>query len=451
MSEEQKQYLLVRYLDEDLNPEELNLVSELLRTDASARDFLRSVAEQAVTIADVERTEADRILELNGARPERASDRFALVGNKKIIRLKTFKWALPLAAMLILLFGAVIFSLSPESKRDVATIRAMGGDSIEWIGSDGKIIHDLKVGDSLAAGLNVRTLSGNAWLHLELRSGSTVIITSQSQLSTYETGDGEVALRLLEGNLWGTAKGEPLPISTPTAEFTSSDGEFHIETGQTSSILRVYEGVVGAVRLTDRERVDVLANQQISVSLNNPRRLFPIQQPGPVNYWNCGMLECPDAVVGVWARGSAKEPVRLKAKPVPIGVRNGAPMTIYLSLFRVASSGSPSVLLESDSVIRIRGRTSADAKIRFGVVTQKMYGLFAGKYRTRLDEDFERSEDGSWTVELPVADMGLLDRNDSFAESPIGSQLNSIMVYTVDRDVELEIHQVELLPHQSKN
>lgn len=447
---EARRELLLRHVDGRASDEEGSKVQAWLRTDPAARAFLREVAEQAVMIADIERTRSVRQPELHGTSRAQSDIRNPKAGGNKLIQFETLKWALPLAAMLMLLFGAVFYTLSTGPAMEVAVIRGMGGKSIEWIGPNGQLVQDLKVGDALKAGMDVRTVSENAWLQLELRGGSTIIVTSQSRFTTYESEAGGVALRLLDGNLWGTAKGAPLPITTPTAVFTGKDAQFHIETGQTSSILRVYEGVVGAVRLADWKQVDVAADAQVSVSLNNPQTLLAVRQPDPVNYWNCGMLECPDAVVGVWARGSVREPVRLKAKPVPIGQRDGAPRTIYLSLFRVASSGSPSVLLETDSVIRVRGRTSADAKVRFGVSTQKMRGLFSGKYRTRLDETLERAEDGSWTVELPVAEMGLLDENESFSKSPIGSELNSIMVYTVDHDVELEIHQVELLPRSTR-
>jgi len=451
-SEPQRE-LLLRFLDSRVSSDEKATVQEWLRTDPEARAFLREVAEQAVMFADLERTTQGRQQELHGSAPAQIGVGKRKAGAGKIIQLETLKWALPLAAMLMLLFGAVVFTVSTDNAREVAVIRGMGGDSIEWIGADGQFVHGLKVGDSLEAGMDVRTVSENAWLQLELRNGSMIIVTSQSRFTTYETGRGDVAVRLLEGNLWGTAKGDPLPITTPTATFTGSGAQFHIETGQYSSILRVYEGVVGAVRLADEEKTDVAANNQITVSLDNPRRLIATQQPEPVNFWNCRMLESPDAVVGVWTTPTAREPNRLKAKPVSIGIRDGAPRTLYLSLFRVASSGSPSVLLETESVLRIRGRTSAPAKIRFGVATQKMHGLFSGKYRTFLENDLVRSEDGSWSVELPVAAMESLDKNGNgnFPKSPIGSELNCIFVYTVDEDVNLEINQVELLPRPTKN
>ena len=49
--------LLLRYLDGELSPTAERDAAQLLRTEADARAFLRLVAEQAVTVADLERAE----------------------------------------------------------------------------------------------------------------------------------------------------------------------------------------------------------------------------------------------------------------------------------------------------------------------------------------------------------------------------------------------------------
>ena len=75
---------------------------------------------------------------------------------------------------------------------------------------------------------------------------------------------------------------------------------------------------------------------------------------------------------------------------------------------------------------------------------------FATSVAVPLTSELHFNVERQWTVELPVAEMGLLDNHQGFSKSPVGSELNSIMVYTLDQDVELEIHQVELLPHPTR-
>jgi hypothetical protein len=353
--------------------------------------------------------------------------------------------------MVILLFSIVVGSLTTDTEKSaVAYIRDMG-TAIEWTGHDGQLVHDLKPGDSLPSGMDVQTLADDGWLWLVLRDGSEVIVTAQSKLTTFEDNDGQVHIRFTEGNLWGVPKTAPLPVSTPAVDFTGTAGVFHIETCQTMSILRVYDGVVETIRSSDGEGTTVMANQQITVSTTNPRRLIATEQPEPVNFWHCGMLESPHAVMGNWARPLGSEHARLKATPHLLKKEDGSSVMLYVTKFNVASSGSPAVMLETNSVLRVRGRTSGDAKIRFGVVTQKLRGLYTGKYRTIVDSQPDRDETGAWSLELPVAEMGLLDQNKYFTKSPIGSELNSIIVYTVDENVDLEIHRVELLPSPTSN
>ncbi|MDP6082182.1 MAG: hypothetical protein QF663_01850, partial [Verrucomicrobiota bacterium] len=54
-SNEEQNELLLRYLDGRLDPSDQAKVAGLLRDEAEARAFLRTVAEQAVVVADVER------------------------------------------------------------------------------------------------------------------------------------------------------------------------------------------------------------------------------------------------------------------------------------------------------------------------------------------------------------------------------------------------------------
>ena len=48
--EESRRQIILRYLDGNVSPDELKEVEDLLRSDASARAFLRDVAEQAVAV-----------------------------------------------------------------------------------------------------------------------------------------------------------------------------------------------------------------------------------------------------------------------------------------------------------------------------------------------------------------------------------------------------------------
>ena len=91
---ESHQELLLRYLDGNLGSGEEAQVAELLRADPEARAFIRDIAEQAVTLADVERVAERRGKEL-GARQEWAGNR-----GKKRLRLAGWQSVATAAAVL---------------------------------------------------------------------------------------------------------------------------------------------------------------------------------------------------------------------------------------------------------------------------------------------------------------------------------------------------------------
>ncbi|MHC4496426.1 MAG: hypothetical protein ACYSYM_11460, partial [Planctomycetota bacterium] len=88
---ESHQELLLRYLDGNFLPEEEARIAELLRRDPQARAFLREVAEQAVTFADMERVEDRRQGEL-GARQNWTGNRFDTLGKTGRPRTSLARW-----------------------------------------------------------------------------------------------------------------------------------------------------------------------------------------------------------------------------------------------------------------------------------------------------------------------------------------------------------------------
>ena len=105
------------------------------------------------------------------------------------------------------------------------------------------------------------------------------------------------------------------------------------------------KGSVSTERLSDASQVDVGADQQTIITMSQRKALTALRQPEPVNYWNCGMLSCPEAVHGRWLKSNEENDVRLRAMPLLIGENK----TIHATNFSVRSSGSPPVMIEKGS------------------------------------------------------------------------------------------------------
>ena len=107
-SNEEQNELLLRYLDGRLDPSDQAKVAGLLRDEAEARAFLRTVAEQAVVVADVERIGQHTPRPAKIVAPE----------------FRPWKWAVTAAAAFVLL---VAFVMATTPARHVAKVSAILG------------------------------------------------------------------------------------------------------------------------------------------------------------------------------------------------------------------------------------------------------------------------------------------------------------------------------------
>ncbi|MBT6789106.1 MAG: FecR domain-containing protein [Verrucomicrobia bacterium] len=424
MSEEQNE-LLLRHLNGQLGPDEEPKVADLLRGNAEARTFLRAVAEQAVVVADVER--------LDQHKPQPA----------KVVTpvFRPWKWAVAAAAAFVLLSAFVIATTPP---RHTAKVSAILGPC-QYIAADGKVRDEVKVGTLLRVGDTIRTRSSSAWVKLDLNSGSLMTIAGRSRLRLLNV-DGRRGFQLANGNLWATvaesAGAKPISIQTPTATVEAKVAQFDVEAASMSSIVRVNSGTANVMRLADGQALDVVADHQAVVSPRRSRPFAMTRQPEPVNEWSCRLIASSGAVFGKWLQPDEKNSVRLGATPLLIGKKN----TIYMASFSVQCSNSPPVLIESGSRVRIRGTTRAEGPIYFGITTQRIKGVFFGKYTAKIEPGTLGQAGEPWQVEVPLSQFKPKTRH--LPGSPAGMELTDIWIVSREENAELEIHSVKFLPRE---
>ena len=353
-SEEQNE-LLLRHLNGQLGPDEETKVADLLRGNAGARAFLRAVAEQAVVVADVER--------INQHKPQPV----------KVVTpvFRPWKWAVAAAAAFVLL---VAFVIATTPARHVAKVIAILGPC-QYIAADGKVREEVKVGTVLRVGDTIRTRSSSAWVKLDLNGGSLMTIAGRSRLRLLNV-DGRRGFQLAYGNLWATvaqtAGAKPVSIQTPTATVEAEAAQFDVEAHSSTTIVRVNNGTANVVRLADGQTADVVADHLAVVAISRNRPFAATRQPEPVNAWNCSMLAGRGAVFGKILPPTAQGRGRLGAVPVITSNKN----TIFVANFSVQCSGSPAVLIENGSKVRITGNTQTENPVYFGLTTQRAKGGF---------------------------------------------------------------------------
>jgi len=439
---ESYQKLLLRYLDGNILPEEEAQVTDLLRRDPQARAFLRDVAEQAVTAADMELVEARQQGELDARQDWMGNRHEALSGiGRTRVRLARWPWAVAAAAV-VALFASVYFQW-PSAEPDIAEITGLSG-SLQWTGDGGRIFHDLRVGTKLPGG-TIEGMVPGSWFKLEFNDGSTVTISGNSTLTFSDYGQKK--LHLKEGSVSGNVKpqpaGKPMLIYTRSAMLEILGTQFEVEAELATTTLNVSEGKVRVRRLSDGVTVDVAAKHRVVAA--DDRDMRPVPVPEAVDRWKSQLHLGPEKVYGKWSPKTATEEAKLKT--IPLTIPQG--LTIYTAAIRVSRGDTPPVILHPGCLLRVRGHITSSHKVYFGVTVMYPGGGFAGRFETiRPAIEFPGGEDFEVLLNLRDfrLDPSLVEIKDKLPSTPFHLVVESIWCHTRDKSSGLEITEVELQP-----
>ncbi len=446
---ESHQELILRYLDGNLLPEEEARIADLLRCDPEARAFLREVAEQAVTVADMERVEERRRGELEARQDWEGNRRRVLsrLGGPRT-RLTRWPWAVAAAAVVALI--ANVYLLRPNAELEIAKITGLSG-SLQWTGDGGRVFHDLRVGTELPGG-TVEGMAPGSWFELEFNDGSTVTISGNSMLTFSD--HGQKKLHLKEGNMSGNVKpqpaGKPMLIYTRSAMLEVLGTQFEVEAELAVTMLNVSEGSVRVKRLSDGSMVDVPARHRVIAAAD--REMLPLPVPDSVYRWKSQLHLGPVGAQGKWSPGSDTQDAKLGA--IPYTTPQGK--TIYTAAFGVSHGDKPPVILQPASRVRVRGRIASTHKVYFGVTLRHAGGEFAGRFQTiRPAVEFQNAQDFEVILQLLDfrLDPSLIKMKDKLPSAPFGLVVESFWCHTLDKQAGLEVTEVELIPpaeHESK-
>jgi len=441
-SEEQRD-LLPRWLDGGCSPAERARVSEWLRADVSAREYLRELAEQAVMIADVERTEAARA----DARPRH--EPVAEVGRVPAafspFRGGAWRWGMAAVAAFVVLAAA---SQIPKfkSRPGVKVTRVTGAG--QFMGAGGEYARQVEAGASLRPGDSIETRSCDAWVELELRDGSRLTVAGHSSLRVLEGAGGETRLKLQRGNLWmgaGSAAGERgrVVVVTPTAVVEAKEAQFDLQTSERETLLRVNQGSATAQQVLDEISAQVGPGEQLAAALSMPGPPKAVPQPKPVNQWACDVGLVPEIILGRWLPPQDGLRARLGAQPLLWPIPGREPILLHAAALTVLGVNERPVVLETGARLVFHGKTTRAQTVRFGFSTQRMRGVFSGKFEMDLPPQVLGPAGEPWKAELPLADFRPLQPE--LSARPEGLELKDVYALTIHEDAGLEIHHIELV------
>jgi ferric-dicitrate binding protein FerR (iron transport regulator) len=440
-SNEPQRELLVRYLDGKVTLEERLGVVELLRTDREAREFLREVAEQSVMVADLERTALGRKQELFSRTAQAGENHRTVV----LVRFRPWRRVLA-AAALIMVLAAVAAELWQVGQQARVRVSKVTGAS-QVLGSRGATENTLEAGARLSAGDTLETRSCDAWIELEMGDGAKMTIGGHSTLRILEGEGNGMHFSLVRGNLWASPAQRPtkktLVIQTPTVVLEARSAQFDLQTSAAETMLRINEGSARVKRKLDGSVVDVSRGHQVTAALGRKEPLAVLPQPMPINHWACDLGRAPEVILGQWLPPRGTERARLGAAPLLWPIPNREPVMLYAVALSVSRSSDRPVQLQAGSKLVFRGRTERAQTVRFGFSTQKMRGVFAGKFEMDVRPDSLGPAGQTWEITLPVSEFRALQPQLSF--SPEGLELTDVYALTIKEDAGLEVNHIELV------
>lgn len=444
MNQDQSE-LLVRYLEGRVTAEERLRAVESLRSDPKAREFLREVAEQSVMIADLQRVALGRQQELNSRGAEGVQRTRRMVAAPLPLRRRWITAAVVVLALLGLIIGTVYWA---EHPRSIRISKATGSSQV--FGSHGKLNGALNPGVPLRAGDTLETRSCDAWVELELRGGSKMTLGGRSILRLLDGQAKSMRFHLERGTLWVGPAQQPaarsLAIQTPALFLEARGAQFDLQSFPTETMVRVNGGSVRVKQAVDGSWVSVPGGHQVSVSLGRKAPMMVVPQPRPVNTWACDLEQIPEVILGHWLPPNERERARLGAAPLLWPLPNRAPVTLHVVALSVVSSSQRPVLLETGGKLLFRGRIERSQAVRFGFTTQKMQGVFAGKFEMDVRPEELGPAGETWEIALPLSEFHALQPG--LSASPIGLELTDVYALTIHEDAGLEINSIELLPQE---
>jgi hypothetical protein len=438
---ESERELVLRYLERKVTAVERQQAVELLRANRDAREFLREVAEQSVMVADLERTAQAR-------QKDSESHPVRIASNHRIlspVRFRVWQWGLTTAASIALL--AATIQLFAAGKTWIGKISWVSGSS-QVFGSSGKLENALPVGMRLGPGDTLETRSCDAQVALELRDKSGISIIGKSALRILEDKSDAMRFELVNGQLWVAPAVRPVPkalsIRTPTLVIVAGNAQFYLQTTATETTVRVNRGLAQVRQNLDGSVVDVSAGHQVTASLSRRHPLEVLPRPAPGNSWACDLGSIPDVVFGRWLPPNQNEKARLGSIPLLWPLPDQQSVMLYVAGLSVLCNSERPVLLEAGSRLAFRCRIAHPQTVRFGFMTQRSQGVFAGKFEIDVQPEVLGPAGETWEAKLPISQFRPLQPE--LSTSPEGLELTDVYALTIQTDAGLEIEHVELLP-----
>ena len=311
----------------------------------------------------------------------------------------------------------------------------------------GKIV-DLGINMHVREGDTVESRSCDSWLVLQLGDKSHITLAGHSYLQNLEKEEDSVQLRFLTGSLWADFSQEKgmqsFTIQTPTCSIELQNAQFDLHTERFFTRLRVNDGTAVVTRLLDQSRSEVRSGEQIECKLDGAAVFESNEQPLPVDHWQCQLLKGPDISLGTVLPSFENDFANIKAEPLPWKVRHDKHVMLYAVALSVSRSSDQPVLLQPGSTLRYYVSYDEPDRVRFGFSTQRIGGIYAGKFETDVQPSQLGPAGDILEIELDLDAFWPL--SPQLSPRPEGLEVSDIYALTIKHDAGLKVHRIEIIP-----
>ena len=135
-------------------------------------------------------------------------------------------------------------------------------------------------------------------------------------------------------------------------------------------------------------------------------------------------------------------PVPLPVAPLAVVRRPAQVPRAPFPVLAVARPTEPPVLLGTNTKVCLTGRSFSRVSVKFGMTTQQIAGMVAGKYSFSLSAEELAGNDGEFKVEVPLSKFR---EETNFGDSPVGKELTDWWCVAGSTSAKVEITGVELI------
>lgn len=289
--------LILRYLDDSIDEQELQELNETLKTDESARELLLSLSEQTVIVADVERS---RSLNKPAAQtPNSHQDKHS--------------WIMPAIAALIAIALTINFLYVNNKEATTLQANAISGQ-IEFKNDRGEVVSDISNGDLLTNGY-ISSTSDDASIEIIFKDQTKISFFGRftAKISAQEQKVIILEHGYLSANVSPQPQNRPFTIETTTAKIEVIGTRFEVDVNKDNTKLIVNEGSVHFTRLLDGKTLEVTSEQTAETKGAQDFTLLH-RNSEPIHNWKSDFMNVPkEWLNGTLLQATEDKPARLKA------------------------------------------------------------------------------------------------------------------------------------------